>query len=506
MASRPHIVMFIPDSWRGDVLGHLGNPGAVTPNLDHHAETDSVSFGQAFCQTPLCSPSRCSLMTGWYPHVRGHRTLRHLLRPDEPVLLKALKDAGYFVWWGGKNDLVPGQSSFEPYCDVRYFPEPTPEVSWAPERQASWRGEPGDDTYYSFYAGELEHSAGYPYFYDYDWGWVLGAVEQIRDAPPDRPLCVYLALHNPHPPFAVEEPWYSMIDRQAVPPRIPAPDDWTGKPSMTRGLYENQNMQGWSEERWTELRATYYGQCARLDHQFGIVMDALREAGIYDDTAVFLLSDHGEYAGDYGLVEKAQNTFEDCLVSVPLLVKPPADVRIEPGVRDALVELIDIPATIEELTGITLGHDHFGRSLLPLIAGETDQHRDAVFAEGGRRMTETQCMEYPSNPNLNPTSLYWPRHALQRREGPEHTKAVMVRTKAFKYVMRLYETDELYDLKADPQELHNRIDDRQLADVLAELKDRLLSFYLESSDVVPHDYDQRDARLLREKGRSTSST
>jgi hypothetical protein len=80
---------------------------------------------------------------------------------------------------------------------------------------------------------------------------------------------------------------------------------------------------------------------------------------------------------------------------------------------------------------------------------------------------------------------------LQSREGPEHTKAVMCRTKSHKYVRRLYEKDELYDLVADPQELHNQIDNPDYADVLLQLKERLLTFYLETSDVVRHLPDQR---------------
>ncbi len=492
MSKRPHIVLFNPDQWRGDVLGHLGNPAAVTPNLDRWIETDAVSFRHAFCQNPVCTPSRCSFMTGWYPHVRGHRTMHYLLRPGEPMLLKALKEAGYFVWWGGKNDLVAGQGSFEPYCDVRYQPRPVPQPLWAMDREAEWRGQPGSDTYYSFYVGRLERTSGYPYYYDLDWGWILGAIEQIKNAPEDRPMCLYLPLIYPHPPFAVEEPWYSMVDRRRLPPRIPTPGDWSGRPSLTRGLYAYQNMADWSEERWTELRATYYGMCARVDHQFGMVLQALRQAGIYDQTAVFFFSDHGEYAGDYGLVEKTQNTFEDALTRVPFVVKPPAGVPVKPGVCDALVELIDMPATVEALAGLTAGHDHFGRSLLPLIAGETDEHREAVFCQGGRRHGETQCMEIASNPDLDPAMLYWPRMALQRREGPEHTKAIMVRTKQHKYVMRLYEQDELYDLEHDPQELHNRIADPSLAGLLSEMKEKLLRFYLETSDVVPRDHDQRD--------------
>ena len=162
-----------------------------------------------------------------------------------------------------------------------------------------------------------------------------------------------------------------------------------------------------------------------------------------------------------------------------------------------MVELIDFPATVEALTGITPAHTHFGRSLLPVLAGETDEHRDAVFCEGGRLHGETHCMELESTAYQTPQGLYWPRLSLQRSEGPELGKAVMCRTKEFKYVRRLYETDELYDLRADPAELHNRIDDANagrsssLANVLAQLKGRLLTFYLETCDVVPHDADLR---------------
>jgi arylsulfatase A-like enzyme len=358
------------------------------------------------------------------------------------------------------------------------------------DRQAQWRGEPGSDTYYSFYVGRLDTS-GEESYYDSDWANVLGAVEFVKTAPTDRPLCLYLPLSYPHPPYAVEDPWYSAIARDRLPPRIPAPDGWSGKPSLLQGIYRRQNMQSWSEDRWTELRATYYGMCARVDHQFGLLMNALREAGIYDETAVFLFSDHGDFTGDYGLVEKTQNTFEDCLTRVPFLIKPPAWVPVRPRVSDSLVELIDFPATVEALTGIEARHTHFGRSLLSVLAGETDEHRDAVFCEGGRLHGERHCMELESASDQVPTGLYWPRVNLQTSEGPEHTKAVMCRTRDYKYVRRLYELDELYDLRADPAELHNRIDDPDLAPMLAMLKDRLLTFLLETGDVVPHDIDRR---------------
>jgi arylsulfatase A-like enzyme len=491
----PHILIFNPDQWRGDVVGHLGNPAAVTPNLDRLVAHEAISFRSAFCQNPVCTPSRCSFMTGWYPHVRGHRTMFHMLRPDEPCLLKVLKDHGYFVWWGGKNDLVPAQHGFEKYCDVRFRPTPADYERWGhtPRRdlhsETTWRGQPGADNYYSFFAGKLETGQD-TIRCDHDWARVLGALDFIKNAPPDRPLCIYLPLAYPHPPYAVEEPWFSRIDRRKLPARIPAPRSWDGKPALLKGLYEGQQLQTWSEERWTELRATYYGMCSRVDHQLGLVMDALKSAGLYDETAVFVFSDHGDFTGDYGLVEKTQNTFDDCLTHVPFLIKPPQSVPVRPRISEALVELVDFPATVYALTGIDPGYDHFGRSLLPLVAGETDEHRDAVFAEGGRRDGETQAMELESTGNQMPDGLYWPRVELQRRI-PEHTKATMCRTKRFKYVRRLYETDELYDLQNDPREEHNLIASPAHAATLRQLQDRLLTFYQETCDVVPRDTDRR---------------
>ncbi len=352
------------------------------------------------------------------------------------------------------------------------------------------RRSPDGDHYYSFYLGRIDKGPN-PYYRDFDWACIEGAIELIRNPPKDRPLCIYLPLTYPHPPYAVEDPWYSAINRASLPPRIPAPADWSTKPSMLGGIAQRQNLFGWTEDRWTELRATYYGMCARVDHQFGLVMEELRRAGMYDDTAVFCFSDHGDYTGDYGLVEKNQNTFEDCVTGVPFLVKPPVGVPVKPRVSDALVELIDMPATVMELTGLRPNYTHFGRSLLPLLAGQIQSHRDAVFCEGGRIHGERHCMELESTYSQMPSGEYWPRVGLQPSEGPEHTKAVMCRTERYKFVRRLYERDELYDLRKDPAELTNLVDDPAMDGVLTTMNKRMLTFFMETGDVVPHDIDER---------------
>ncbi len=499
MSKRPHIIIFNPDQWRSDVMGHLGNPAAVTPNLDRMVAEDALSFSSAFCQNTVCTPSRCSFMTGWYPHVRGHRTMYHMLHPEwnEPNLLKSLKDNGYYVWWGGKNDLTPAQESLEPYCHVRFHPTDADYQRWGYEPQegshgnmSGWRGSPEGDNFFSFFKGRLDKGDKDVYC-DGDWAMVLGAIDLIRNHEGDQPLCIYLPLGYPHPPYCVEEPWYSVIDRDKLPERVQVPDGWNGKPSILKGIWERQHLQEWTEDRWTELRAVYYGMCTRLDHQFGMLMDALREKGYYDDSAVFLFSDHGDFTGDYGLVEKTQNTFEDCLSRVPFIVKPPRDIPVRPGVSQALVELVDFSATVYELTGIDPGYDHFGKSVLPVLSGIQHEHRDAVFCEGGRRRGERQAMEWESKSSKEP-NLYWPRISLQTTDdGPYHTKATMCRTKTHKYVQRLYELDELYDLKHDPMEEHNLINDPSQREVLTALRERLLIWYMETCDVVPHQTDKR---------------
>ncbi len=493
MAKKPHILIFNPDQFRADALAHLGGEGSITPHLDQTSATDGVSFAQAYCQNPVCTPSRCSFMTGWYPHVNGHRTMHYMLHPDEPMLLRTLKENGYFVWWGGKNDVIPGQFGHEAFCDV--YNKPQRKITgYNLHGHTQWRGHPDGDNYYSFLAGEVKPRDGADVYIDDDWAQVLDAIDFMKSYDGDQPLCIYLPILYPHPPYGVEEPYFSMIDRSQVKPPVKPYDNWEDKPSLLRGIWERQRMQNWSEERMVELKATYLGMCARVDAQYGLLLEALRQTGLYDETAVFFFSDHGDFTGDYGLVEKTQNTFQDCLVRVPFIVKPPASVAVRPGISEALIELVDFSATVAELADIDLGHTSFGRTLVPLLEGRADEHRDAVFCEGGRMRDEWHCKEYQSIQLGGPNGLYMPRVSLQQLDGPEHTKAIMLRTRQWKYVYRVYEKHELYDLANDPDETINRIDDTDVADVLNELKLRMLRFFVETTDVVPYKEDERNFR------------
>lgn len=485
---RPNIVIFNPDQWRGDVLGHLGNPAARTPNLDRLVAKDAVSFSRAFCQNPVCTPSRCSFMTGWYSHVRGHRTMNHTLQPGEPCLLAELRHAGYEVWWGGKNDLVSDPALYADCVDHRNRVKPGHEDL---HRDLSWRKTIDGKKDRSFFAGKLDTLPGEAHYMDSDWCHVLDACEYIKNRPDDgKPFCLYLPLLYPHPPYGVEDPYFSAIDRSKLPRRIRG-ERVDGKPRMTGKLRDAFELKDRDEAWWDELRATYYGMCARVDAQAGLVLDALRERGLYDDTAFFFFSDHGDYTGDYELVEKAQNLFEDCLVRVPFLVKPPVSEKCQPGVRNALVELVDFPATVYDLAGISPDYTHFGKSLRPLFAAD-DILREAVFCEGGRLRNEDHCKETGSE---HPDDLYAPRVWLQRGDAVAHGKAVMCRDCRGKLVTRLYERDEYYDLEKDPGETHNRIDDPACAADIARLRTLTFRFLLETGDEVPHEIYPRDCKI-----------
>lgn len=470
---KPNILIINPDQMRADAMRHLGNLAAHTPTLDALAE-EGVSFSNAFCQSPVCVPSRCSFMTGLYPHTYGHRTMGYLQQPHEENLFSDFKAAGYKTYSSTRGDLMAGQypdyhkALIDEY--IRFRPR-KPIKPWFPKL------EQGD---YSFLNGIVpEKSAA-----DADDLTVEGAVSCIRkSAKSDKPFFMFVGLMFPHPPYQIEKKYYDLIDKTKLPLRISTISDGDGKPKMETGLRDALNV---DESKFDEIRITYLAMCAKIDDQVKILLGALREAGIYDNTAVLFFSDHGDYTGDYGLVEKSQNCFPDCLTRVPLIIKPPKGVPVDGGVTEELAELTDIAATCADIAGIEFDRTVFSKSLLPTVGDRSCPHRDFVSCEGGRLAGETQASEFE---NLNPKDRYYPRLSLQSREDGTHGKAVMLRTRDFKYVRRLYEKDEFYDLALG--ESVNLIDDEKYADEIKRAESKLLDWYMATCDVVPKRIDSR---------------
>ena len=508
MEKKPNIVYFVADQMRADSMAHMGNPASLTPNLDEMAR-EGISFENAYCQNPICVPSRISFLSGLYPHTTGHRTIHYLQNEGEPNILRTMKNNGYEVIWIGRNDVIPGDRTKEEFCDRYYrafgngdekavlgseFASVANLLKRAEKPEVKEKTDKTDTTepgYYSFYVGKIDlnkDETSYA-FARYDWSCIEQALKYIEEKskdPDGKPFFLYITLIYPHPEYMCEEPWFSSIDRSKLPERRQDAQTLEGKPSMLKEIARKQNLSQWGEKNFDEMRATYLAMVSRFDHQFGMVKDKLKECQLYDDTSIFVFSDHGDYTGDYGIAEKVQNCFENPVSNVPLLIKPAKQFPVNPRVSKALVELVDLTATVEEMTGIHTEYVNFGKSLVHLLDKE-EEHRDAVFCEGGRIHGETWAMELGHGPE----SHYWPRLSTQASEGSEHTKAVMCRMGEWKYVYRLYEKDELYNLKADPSELNNVIDCQEYKDLINNMKLRILDWMVETGDIVPNRKDVR---------------
>lgn len=483
-----NILIFNPDSMRADAMRHLGNEAAYTPNLDALA-SEGVSFKNAFCQNTVCVPSRCSFMTGLYCHTHGHRTMNYLLHDGEANLFSDLKSVGYYTISSTRGDLMSGEDrKYHKACIDEYIKFPKGDKSMQKNAKMYDRGSEDSDTYYSFLngGGIVESDEVVKNTDDLT---IDGAIDSIKHRPKDKPFFMFVGTVAPHPEYMVERKFYDLIDKDKLQVRIPSIGENDGKPKMEKGLRDVLRVGDWDEERLKHLRAVYLGMCAKVDHQLGLLVDTLKSEGIYDDTMIIFMSDHGDYTGDFGIVEKCQNCFPDCLTNVPFIIKPCKGEKIESGINENLVELTDMTATIWEEAGIKQDfRTQFGYSLFPMMRDKSVSLRSEVFCEGGRNPKEHMCIE-----QNRPTSIYNARGSQERMEDGRHGKAVMVRSKNLKYVYRLYEEDELYDLSIG--ESKNLIGEEKYKQDVAYMKERALEWFVRTCDEVP---EKRDSRFTNE--------
>lgn len=483
---RPNIIIINPDQMRADSMHHLGNPAAHTPLLDALAK-EGTSFDNAFCQNPVCVPSRCSFMTGLYPHTRGHRTMEYLLRNGEGNLLSDLRENGYYTMMSTRGDLIAGQDSkWNKSLVDQYLMIKKPKKK--PTKFKADRGEKDSDTYFSFLDGIIPTEKTDEIAVNMDDLTIDAAEDAIAHRPKDKPFFMFVGLMYPHPPYQIEQKYYDMIDPDKIPDRIPSIKDDDGKPKMEMGLRDSLRVSNWDEERLKEIRRIYLAMVAKVDDQVGRLVDCLKEQNIYDNTIILFFSDHGDYTTDYGIVEKAQNCFPEVLVNVPFIVKPQKGLKIDSGVNRNLAELNDLCATIYDMAGIECNRYSFSKSLLPTMIDSSKAVHEFVFCEGGRNADETHCSEY-SEKTFNPDDHYAPRQLMQAKNDGSHTKAIMIRDENYKYVYRLEEQDEFYVLAEG--ERVNLIHEPQYQEIINEMKGELLSWMVRTSDVVPFEQDSR---------------
>ena len=497
--ARPNVLIFCVDEMRADHLGGRGANAVVrTPHLDALA-AGGTTFRRAYCNNPICMPARATMFTGLLPRDHGLRTNGQSLRRDQPLLPALLAAAGYRTHAAGKLHLTPWVPACEPpQPDI--YPEcldywqrglldrlPTPYYGF---QTVDYVGGHGNYVYGNYPAwlrarggdpallqpkAALSPACTAPTCYrmalpeelHYNRYIADSAISTIQ-ARSDAPFFVWCSFPDPHLPVAPPRPYCDLYD----PAAVALPARRAGEVADLSSVYarvvsgelrpngcDNRPL---PDAQWRELIALTYGMITHVDTEIGRVLAALAASGQAEHTLVIFTSDHGDMMGDHGLIWKAFYTFQGC-VRLPLIVRPPGGGP--GGTSDALVCQLDLLPTVLDACGLPLpGADWAarptpfergsvqplgpwpGRSYLPLARGQPGAIRPAVVIEN-----DDPCAGFRVR------ALVTDRYRLTVYPGlPD---------------------GELFDLRADPAELHNLWQRPDYARVRADLIQELLSRY-----------------------------
>lgn len=435
--TRPNILWICTDQQRYDTIHVLGNSHIRTPNPDKLVAT-GVAFTHAHCQSPICTPSRASFLTGMYPS-----TLHACTNGNDywdnaaPLVTKTLADAGYDCGLAGKLHLSCAQGRIERRPDDGYrvfhwSHHPSPD--W-PEGHAydDWLKSQGHD----YRALHKRHRAIPAPLHQTTWCTQMAA-DFIRH---ERrgPWLFSLNCFDPHPPLDPPQEYVDRFDVDSLPGPLFRESDLEAQRRLEAVNFQGRPLPPGKFNAKLD-QAKYWAQIELIDENVGRLLDLLDETGQRENTIVIFTSDHGESLGDHGLRRKGCRFYEG-LVRAPLMISWPG--RFQQGLRsDALVELTDIVPTLLEAAGLPVADRIQGRSLRPILEGGSDPHAHRDFVR----------------------SAYY--RVLQ---GPE-SYATMIRTRRHKLVnYHGHGLGELFDLEEDPGEFDNLWDDPKQADLRFEL-------------------------------------
>ena len=368
---RPNLLYIIADDHAGYVLGAHGNALAETPNLDRLASL-GTRFARHYCNSPVCTPSRQSLLTGQMPHAAGVTVLKTPLSTGKPTLAKQLKQAGYRTGVIGKMHFNqpgrPGLHGFD-YCQTEgevqkawMALKPTPLPAGVSAKPA-WRPFK-DPARIWLNAGKLPFARVEA---DMKSLYQLRLADEFIGAHKQEPFALWLSFQEPHSPydFPVEDRDHFNPRRFPVP-RV-GPEDSGQVPLIFRDL---------SPEEKQGIIASYYTSVRFLDRNVGRALDLLKKHGLEENTLVVYLADHGYCLGQHGRFEK--HCGYTPALHVPLMMRWPGKIR--QGVVNEFTEHIDLPHTLTDLLGLEALPVRHGNSLRPYLEGKATQPRDHIFS------------------------------------------------------------------------------------------------------------------------------
>ena len=497
MSSRPNILFITSDQQHYDTLG-IDRPEIQTPHLDRLCR-GGTRFQRAYCPNPTCTPSRATMLTGLMPSQHGAWTLGTRLREDLPTLPELLSEAGYYTGLVGKAHFQPLRGD-ERYPSIECHPTLRDLDFWrdfpgdwygfdrvetarmhADEghvggHYAIWMEEKGLKNWADFFQlpGQMSPERRATYTHDGDprkWDlpeefhynvWTADKTIEFMDeaADADKPFMIWSSFHDPHPPYIVPEPWASLYDPDLMHPGELTPGEHDRNPDYFRqsavennpefwreacrdqGAIHGGSFQGGDRETLKKNMACYYGMVSFMDQQIGRILDALDARGLTENTLVVFTSDHGHFLGQHGLNAKAIHHYED-LLRVPFIVRFPGRVP-ENRVSTDLQNLVDLPRTFLATAGVDI----------PIHLQGLDQ---TPSWQGGGAVRDVSITEnHHGYTRFHMTTLVTDRYKLTvHRDGDQ---------------------GELFDLEADPGEVHNLWDDP----TSASLKSHLLLLFARS--------------------------
>jgi len=459
--ARPNILWICTEHQRYDTVHALGNDHIRTPNLDRLVR-EGVAFTHAFGQNTVCTPSRSSFLTGRYPVTTRCRQNGQNIPDDEILMTRELRDRGYDCGLAGKLHVSSSCTGSERrindgYRMFQWSHGSTQKHGGDWVRWLEANGQRFDDLYQRSSIPLTRHVTDRRW-HQTTWCFdtALGFMQQQRSGP----WQVSINPFSAHDPFDYLDEFFDGYDPDSLPLPAFRPGELDAKPRAQRLWHEGRGLWKHPPERLRQMKAAYYATIEHIDAELGRLLDWLDDTGQRENTLILFHADHGEMLGDHGLPQKGPFLY-DPAVRLPLMLSWPGVLPC--GQRqDAMVELVDIVPTLYELLGEGVPERVQGKSLLPLIRGEIEEHRTGVYSE-----------------------YYNANRGRDRCYGYD-VYATMWRTRTHKLVVHHGEPlGELYDLEHDPCEHENLWDDPAHAALRAELMKQAFDASVFTMDPMP---------------------
>ena len=490
MADRPNVVIIMTDQQQARATARAGFPLDTTPFLDSLA-AKGVWFDKAYTSSPQCAPARVSLLTGRYCGAHGIRanpTLHFGPRYEKDVV-DVLSELGYSTAMVGKNHshLKPDRVDHW-YALTHAAGHRNNDIKRNEEEKAF------DSWLVGLHHGVATEPTPFPVECQGPYRAVTDAANWVREVK-DRPFFLWLTFAEPHNPYQVPEPYFSMFPPETHPPAHGDAGSIESRGFKWEYALElgRRGLAGY-DELIPHQRRNYYGMLRLIDDQVRRFVGMLEEEGVLDDTIILFVSDHGDFVGDYGLMRKGPEIPES-LVRIPFLVAGPGIKACEglsacgspaqAGAHSAHVNIVDVFPTVCEAVGVPVPDGVQGRSLWPLLTGNVYPPEEfaSAYAEqgiGGLDYTWDDDVEFeralfPKTISFNCLNHYTQCGIMR-----------MIRKGDWKLIYDMHGRGWLHDLRKDPGELVNLFDSPEHAGVRHGLVEELLAWCLRATDPLPY--------------------